>query len=102
MFAVCYPKLLPFIEDGSKTLEIRLLRGTWKRIKIDDSIDFSLKVTRKVVAIRHYDSPEKMLREEDPAKILPGKTANEILALLRQIYPNSSEKIVVFELELIL
>lgn len=95
------PFMLPFIEIGRKSLEIRVADEKRKTVRRGDSITFNQQVTRKVMAIRSYSSFKEMLNSEDSEKIMPGWGPIEILAALKETYtPNQEELgVLVFELQ---
>lgn len=86
--------------DQGKELEIRVKAQFLEEVSPGDSIVFNQEVRRRVIAVRRYGSFGEMLGKEDAQKILPGRSASDILALLRQIYPFERERrgVYVFEL----
>lgn len=93
--------MLPFIQNGRKSLEIRVADEKRKMVHSGDSITFNNTVTRKVVMVRGYLSFVDMLEQENPEKIMPGWGKDKILKGLRDIYPDTKENlgVLVFELQ---
>jgi len=54
----------------------------------------------KIRAIRTYKTFEEMLAKEEAEKIVPGTQQEEVLKVLKSIYPSSKEKLGVFVIEL--
>lgn len=93
--------IFPFMEDGSKDLEVRLCVGKSLRIAEGDTILFNGCLRRLVKKFRQYPSFEDMLQHEDTNRILPGHSPIQILVLLRGFYEEAAERrhgVVVFEL----
>lgn len=91
--------MLPLFSQG-KELEIRVKARFFEGVVPGDVVIFNQRVRRRVVAVRTYKSFEFMLKEEDPNRIFPGKSADETWKLLRGIYPPGRELrgVYVFEL----
>ncbi len=91
--------VLPLFDQG-KELEIRVKARFFEGVTPGDVVIFNNRVRRRIVGVRTYRSFELMLREEDPNRIFPGKSAEEMLKLLRSIYPQERELrgVYVFEL----
>jgi len=95
------------IKSGTKTLEVRIRYRTIDRIQAGETISLvthneSMRV--KIKDARRYRSFEQMLRQEPWEKIAPeSNSKEEVLSLLKQIYPYHKEKlgIVVFEFSLV-
>lgn len=91
------------IKSEVKTLEVRVRYRTIDRIQAGEIISLvthneSMKV--RVKDVRRYHSFEQMLRQEPWEKISPeSNSREEVLSLLKQIYPYHKEKlgVVVFE-----
>jgi len=68
------------IEDGYKTVEIRLYRNIFKTIKINDIINFKSKnnsISKKVKDIKLFNSFEDLYNLENIECILPGINSKE-------------------------
>lgn len=63
------------------------------KIQVGDYIVFDNTYRRKVVSIRRYETFERMLDSEQIERIMPGKTKEEILAGLRNIYSPEKESL---------
>lgn len=91
------------IYSGKKTLEVRVGYDTINRIQIGERIRLvthtgSLEV--RVSDIRRYKTFEEMLKIEPWERIAPDTRLREdVLSLLKQIYPASKEKLGVVVLE---
>ena len=84
--------------DQGKDLEVRPETRRTAQVKKGDTVIFNNHVRRRVNDIRIYPNFETVLRRENALRIVPGKTAEEILAGLRKMYPNNQRRILVFEL----
>ena len=91
------------IYSGKKTLEVRVGYDTINRIQTGECIHLMSHVEScevKINAIRRYRTFEEMLRIEPWERIAPdSKSCNEVLSLLKQIYPAHKEKLGVVVLE---
>jgi len=89
------------IVQGKKTLEVRVSYPGLKKIKKGDVIGLNNKVKVKIKDIRTYSDFEKMILNEDPNAILPESTSEQVLNLLKKIYPPKKQKlgVIVFELD---
>lgn len=99
-----YGNIIPFIRDGSKTLEVRTSQRFFSDVEVGDIIIFShctCTTSCKVNGIRTYRDFEEMLGTEDPSKIMPGWTSKQVLEGLRDLYSRSFEAlgVVVFEIK---
>lgn len=50
--------------------------------------------------VRKYATYPEMLEHEDAGRIAPGKSREQVLALLKEIYPSKREKLGVVVLEI--
>lgn len=91
--------VLPFIENGSKDLEICAGYPKFQQVKEGDVLIFNQIYSRKVLAIRKYKTLEEMIVAEDLNRILPGATADEIVNGLHELLGRTVRLgIIVFEL----
>ena len=82
-------EFLTFIQIGQKDLEVRLSSPWIKELYCGQTIRLASRsnsVEVKITAIRQYASFEKMLKAEDPNRIMPGMSSQEILSGLNAIY----------------
>lgn len=94
---------LKFIKTGQKPVEVRIGYDSIKRIKQGEQIQFITygdAVIKRVKEVKVFDSFEKLLDTIDSRLIVPGKSKEETLALLRQIYPAEKEALGVYALML--
>ena len=93
------------IYSGKKTLEVRVGYETINRIKAGERIRLMTHTESfdvKVNAIRRYKTFENMLTIEPYDRIAPdSKSSDEVLGLLKQIYPAHKEKLGVVVLEFV-
>jgi len=92
-----------FLEEilaGRKTLEVRVGYSNIRQLTPGTQLLLNGEYSVRIKAIRRYDSFEKMISEEDPEKIVPGVGKNEVLQVLKTIYPPFKEKLGVFVIEL--
>lgn len=95
-------EILPYILDGSKTIEIRTAAPRFTQIQAGDTLRFNdlPESIRRVMRIGRYDSFDELLSAEDPERIMPGMPVREILSLLNQFYDSRAQRrgILAFEL----
>lgn len=100
-----FPELLPLIESGQKTLDVRVAYPQILRVKIEDIIRFNgnPQYARKVTRIGAYGNFDEMYDQEDFRLIHPTVPLNQQLAFLHRIYPPDKEQlgVRVFELDVI-
>ncbi len=90
------------LKSGRKTVEVRVRYPSIKKITEGDTIVFEgygnncFCVTR----ISVYDNFSEMLENENPDSILPGASSEDVLQILRKIYPRQKEKMGVCAIEL--
>lgn len=94
----------PFIENGSKDLEVGVADYRRRRICVGDTIVLVFGVAeyrRRVRDVRRYASFEAMLHCEDACRIMPGWSPADILKALRSLFIQQKEAlgVLVFELE---
>ncbi len=95
-----YTDIITHIVSGGKTLEVRTSQKFFRKVSVGDNINFANIISCRVTGIRYYDDFEAMLRVEDPNKIMPGWTRDQVLAGLRQLDSKNYEAlgVVVFEI----
>jgi ASC-1-like (ASCH) protein/ribosomal protein S18 acetylase RimI-like enzyme len=94
---------LSLIESGKKTLEVRVGYGNINTIQPGERIRLtsgSNTAFIMVTAIRRYNSFALMLEMEPADCIAPGKDKDQVLQLLRSIYPPPKERLGVVVLEI--
>lgn len=94
----------PHLESGKKELEIRVCDEKRKLVAIGDILVFDFgnqEYRRRVTAVRTYSSFDDMLNHEEPLRIMPGWSKDQVLDGLRNIYTKDKESlgVYVFELE---
>ncbi|KKR21150.1 MAG: GCN5-related N-acetyltransferase [Parcubacteria group bacterium GW2011_GWE2_39_37] len=95
------------IQSGKKDIEVRVGYDSIKRIKNGEHIQLishTAHLNVRVNAIHHYPSFETMLDNEPYNRIAPdASTREEVLSLLKAIYPPEKEKlgVIAFELDLL-
>lgn len=92
-------KFLNLILSGKKTLEVRVLYPNLRRIKKGDLINLNNQATIRVKDVRTYSTFEEMLSHEKASRIVPGSTREEVLKLLKSLYPPYKEQLGVLVLE---
>lgn len=98
-------RFLDLIKKGRKTLEVRVGYDNIKTIQPGERIRLSSRTETQVVHVRDvrwYSTLDKMLEVEEASHIAPGYTKQEVLRLLREIYPPKREGlgIVVLDIEI--
>lgn len=93
--------ILPYIKNGSKTLEVRLSSRMMKRIQVGDTLLFNEEERRKVKDIRHRKDFHDVVTREDTEKILPGYGPARLHALYMQHFGalRDLDGVLVFEIE---
>ena len=93
------------IYSGKKTLEVRVGYDTINRIQAGERIRLMTHTgsfDAKVNAVRRYQTFEEMLETEPYERIAPdSKSREEVLSLLKQIYPAHKERLDVVVLEFV-
>ena len=81
-------EILPYIIDGTKKYEIRVLNldhryENVRDIKVGDTIKFSdgagETISKKVLAVTHHPNLENFLEEVDAEDVMPGMSDKDIL-----------------------
>ncbi|QQR77131.1 MAG: GNAT family N-acetyltransferase [Candidatus Moraniibacteriota bacterium] len=97
-------KFFDLIKSGRKTLEVRVGYPTISRIQVGEQINLVTHTESLVVrvnAIRQYASFDAMIAKEPFKNIAPDASSREeLLVLLKNIYPANKEKLGVIVLEL--
>ena len=92
--------VLPLFGQG-KDLEVRSRNGYSRKIRVGDVLSINRELLREVAAIRIYPNLSAMILREDYKRIHPGaQSSDELLILLRTLYPPSIEKLGIFVFEL--
>lgn len=91
---------LDLISRGAKTIEVRVGYPKIRRIAAGDVLSFTsgdVTLRTRVTKVTEYASFEAMLNAEDAAAIGDeGMTRDELLAVIRDIYPPEKEALGVF------
>ena len=89
------------IEDGTKTIEVRMEDRRTSQIRVGDTIIFSETCERVVVAIRRYPDYLALIDGEDMTRVVPGKEIKSFPRFLDVLYPKGwrGKKALAFELE---
>lgn len=99
-----YQRFFIMIQDGRKTVEVRVAYPSMKRIKVGDTVRFigrSSNCDRLVTRVVLYRDFSEMMAAEDPVKINPEKSASDQLEEIRGIFPPNKERlgVIAFEYE---
>ncbi len=99
-----FERVIPLIVSGQKDLEVRTSQRFFSEVAVGDNIIFSDTVKCRVVGVRKYENFDSMLKVENPGRIMPGWTAEQVLSGLRQLYSRCYEDlgVVVFELKAVI
>ncbi|MEU6035849.1 ASCH domain-containing protein [Actinomadura sp. NPDC047616] len=89
---------LRLIEDGVKTVEVRVGYPSMRRIRAGQELTFvsgDERVPTRVTRVTEYPSFEAMLDQEDPRSIGGdlGEDREELLRVIRGIYPPEKERL---------
>ncbi|MGH3810536.1 MAG: ASCH domain-containing protein [Pseudonocardiaceae bacterium] len=95
---------LRLIADGTKTVEVRVDYPKIRRIQAGHELTFVSgddTVATRVERVTEYDSFEALLDHEDAVSIGGdlGESRDELLAVIREIYPPEKEKLGVLAIQ---
>ena len=91
------------IKDGEKTLEVRVGYDNIKTIQPGERIRLASGKEEQVIRIRdvrYYRSFDEMLANEEASRIASGLSREAVRSLLKEIYPESKEKLGVVVLDI--
>jgi len=91
------------IKDGEKTLEVRVGYDNIKTIQPGERIRLASGREEQVIRIRdvrYYRSFDEMLEKEEASRIASGLSKETVRRLLKEIYPESKEKLGVVVLDI--
>jgi ASC-1-like (ASCH) protein len=94
---------IDLVRDGKKRLEIRVGYSNIKSIQRGERIRFASRdheLIIRVVDIRRYETFDEMGKFEDTSLIAALNSKEEVLKLLKEIYPKEKEKLGVIVLEI--
>jgi ASC-1-like (ASCH) protein len=94
-------EFLESILAGKKTVEVRVFYPNLRSLKRGEVIEFNGQYPFKVGDIRMYKNFDELVKNEDAEKIVPGKTAAELLHILRKLYPPGKESLGALAIELV-
>ena len=90
------------IRSGQKTLEVRVAYDSIKTIQPGEKINLMSRADSQIISVndvRRYPSFDEMLSVEDPQRIAPGRSLNDLRRLLKEIYPSAKERLGVVVLD---
>jgi HAD superfamily hydrolase (TIGR01662 family) len=87
---------------GRKTIEVRVGYDNILRLQPGDQLTLNDEYLVTIRRIGQYAGFEELLAHEDPTAIAPDLESDELLAALRQIYPQEKEALGAFALEVVL
>lgn len=96
-------RYLNLIKDEKKTLEVRIGYDNIKTIQSGEHIRFASRTDTQIVrvrGIRRYLNFAEMIASEEASRIVPGLAKQEVLKLLREIYPPQLESLGVVVLDI--
>lgn len=92
-------RYLKLILDGRKTIEVRVAYARFNDMAAGDTIRFNGEHEYRVVTVARYPDFETLVRSEDPSRMYPTDPDN-LLAVLREIYPPEKEALGVLAIHL--
>lgn len=92
-------KFLDLILAKKKSVEVRVCYPSLKKLKTGNTILFNRKHPFKIKRISKYKNFRDLLENENPDKIHPGKTKEELLEELKRLYPPEKETLGVMAIE---
>lgn len=99
-------EIFDLIEQGIKTLDVRVGFAQIKKIKLNDTIEYyrpnskEEKIKFDVVRIAVYTTIEEMLEFENHGKILPKRTRIQVLNNLKKVYTEEKLKLGIYVFEI--
>lgn len=93
-------RFFDLILSGEKTLEVRVLYPNLRLIQKGELINLNNQATIRVKDVRKYSTFEEMLSKEEASRIVPGANREELLSLLKSLYPPHKEQMGVLVLEI--
>jgi ASC-1-like (ASCH) protein len=94
------PKYLEWILSGRKTVEVRVAYPNILRLELGDILVLNELHRYRINRIMPYPDFETLLAAEDPAAIAPDLPPEEILSVLRRLYPPEKEALGAVALEI--
>ena len=90
------------INNGIKTLEVRVGYPDIKRVQKGDTITFKdySNIKFEVIRVIRYEDFADMLDNEDSSKAIPGVTKYKAFEMYQKIYPEDKEALGVYVFEL--
>ncbi|MGC9059329.1 MAG: ASCH domain-containing protein [Candidatus Aenigmatarchaeota archaeon] len=92
-------RFFDLILSGEKTLEVRVLYPNLRSIQKGELVNLNNQATIRIKDVRKYSTFEEMLSKEDASRIVPGSNREEVLKLLKSLYPPHKEQMGVLVLE---
>ena len=92
-------RFFDLILSGEKTLEVRVLYPNLRSIQKGELINLNNQATIRIRDVRKYSTFEEMLSKEEVSRIVPGSNREELLRLLKSLYPPHKEQLGVLVLE---
>jgi ASC-1-like (ASCH) protein len=95
------PQYLPWVLDGRKTIEVRVAYQRLATMGAGDTVIFNGQHPYQVTKVNRYPSFEALLDGEDQKRIAPElPSREELLEVLREIYPPEKESLGVLAIHL--
>jgi ASC-1-like (ASCH) protein len=94
------PIYLEWILTGRKTVEVRVAYPNILRLEVGDVLVLNELHRYQITRIARYPDFESLLAAEDPAAIAPDLPAEEVLPVLRRLYPPEKEALGAVALEI--
>lgn len=92
-------RFFDLIMSGEKTLEVRVLYPNLRSIQKGELVNLNNQATIRVKDVRRYSTFKEMLSKEEASRIVPGSNREELLRLLKSLYPPHKERLGVLVLE---
>jgi ASC-1-like (ASCH) protein len=94
------PKYLEWVLSGRKTIEVRVAYPNIVRLEVGDVLVLNELHRYRISRIAHYPDFETLLAAEDPAAIAPDLPTDEVVPVLRRLYPPEKEELGAVALEI--
>ena len=92
-------RFFDLILSGEKTLEVRVLYPNLRSMQKGELVNLNNQATIRIRDVRKYSTFEEMLSKEEASRIVPGSNREELLSLLKSLYPPHKEQLGVLVLE---
>jgi ASC-1-like (ASCH) protein len=94
------PKYLEWVLSGRKTVEVRVAYPNILRLEVGDVLVLNELHRYRITRITRYPDFSALLAAEDAGAIAPDLPTDEVVPVLRRLYPPEKEKLGAVALEI--